>query len=58
MSEEVTAAIQAVVEDVANGVAPSETDVARLIGSPDLIALGMVQSSGIDTAEIAAAAAE
>lgn len=45
MSEEVTAAIQAVVEDVANGVAPSETDVARLIGSPDLIALGMAADS-------------
>ncbi|MDE0830231.1 MAG: hypothetical protein OSB03_13610, partial [Vicinamibacterales bacterium] len=41
MSEDVTAAIEAVVENVANGVSPSEADVAQLIGSPDLIALGM-----------------
>lgn len=41
MSEDATAAIQAVTENVANGVVPSEADVAQLIGSPDLIALGM-----------------
>ena len=45
MSEDVTAAIEAVVENVANGVSPSEADVAQLLGSPDLIALGMAADS-------------
>jgi hypothetical protein len=41
MSEDVTAALEQVVENVTNGVSPSEADVAQLVGSPDLIALGM-----------------